>query len=336
MPSRVTTHKSSKSAAKRPTGVTKRAPKTSRKTKKVPKNCDEYFWYTSSDGVDRLATSSSTLSEVPRQVNDYPLDASIFADHPYPTTFPPGASWPPKTAQDVLHSLGDEFSACVGDRCYTDDVCEESYCDHTFDNWKAVTSDWQDHFELRMTEGRGIGVYTKRAFKRNDVLGFYAGTIIPSDYGHASNAYLMEVPVGKSQEDMECEDTGSDSGYGSSSSESSNVSSDEPIEETIMIDGEKQGNWTRFINHSCAPHCHFRVRRVGTMRIMTIEAIRNIPAGVEMTVSYGESYYGPQSSRICRCGTKNCVSRERNSKKEEGMWPKGKPRVKKCRRTGPP
>ncbi|KAH9872968.1 hypothetical protein J1614_005363 [Plenodomus biglobosus] len=327
---------SGRSAAKQPAGVTKHTQKDQHRPVRALRKHHEYFWYTSTDGVDCLATSSSTLSEVPRYVNDHTLDPSLFENHPYPTTFPPGGSWPPQTAQDVLHSIGYEFNDCVGDRCYTNDVCEEAYCDHTFENWRKVTQDWQDHFELQQTEDRGIGVYTKRSFKKDEVLGWYAGEIIPGDSSHPSNAYLMEVPIGKSQEDLEQEDSGSDSGYGSSSSESSEASSARPVEETVMIDGKKQGNWTRFINHSCLPHCHFRLRRVGMMRIMTVEAIRNIPAGVELTVSYGSSYYGPESRKICYCGAKRCVSRARKAKEEEPLRSRKKPRVKKCRRVAPP
>lgn len=338
MRSTTTTHQSRRSAAKQPAGVTKQVQKPSRKTARALRSQSSYFWCTSTDGVDRLATCSSTNSEVPRHINDYTLDPSLFANHPYPATFPPGGSWPPQTAQDILHAVGYEFNSCVGDRCYTDDVCEEPYCDHTFKNWKQATQDWQKYFELRKTKDRGIGVYTKRAFKQDDVLGWYAGEIMPSESSRFDNAYLMEIPIGKSEEDMDQENAGSDSdsGYGSSCSESSKAPSIAPVEETVMIDGEKNGNWTRFINHSCAPHCDFRVRRVGMMRIMTVEAIRNIPAGVELTVSYGLSYYGPESNKICYCGTKKCVSRDRKAKTEDRPRPKEKRRVKKCKRVAPP
>ncbi|KAF2854173.1 SET domain-containing protein [Plenodomus tracheiphilus IPT5] len=335
MHSIVSTHQSRTSQAKQPSGVSKPARKDPRRPARVLRSFNEYFWYTSTDGVDRLATSSSTLSEVPRQINDHIFNASLFAHIPYPTSFPPGSTWPPQTAQDVLYSDGSRYNDCVGEHCYTDDTCKDAYCGHTFDNWKGVTQDWQDYFELRKTADRGIGVFTKRAFKKGDVLGWYAGEIIPSDSGCIGNAYLMELPIGNFKKDEDDTDSGYASSCTSSSTDSELTDTTPTTEKTVMIDGEKQGNWTRFINHSCAPYCNFRVRRVGTMRIMTVEATRIVPAGVELTVSYGNLYYRPDSYNNCSCRAKNCVSRGKVVERKE-MWPKEKKRVKKCRRLAPP
>jgi SET domain-containing protein len=80
---------------------------------------------------------------------------------------------------------------------------------------------------------------------------------------------------------------------------------------TVIIDARRAGNWTRFINHSCDSRADFRVCRVGGMRVMVIEASRNIPAGVELTVNYGEECYGKESRNVCFCGAKKCVGRDR-------------------------
>jgi hypothetical protein len=83
------------------------------------------------------------------------------------------------------------------------------------------------------------------------------------------------------------------------------------VEEEISIDARRKGNWTRFINHSCDAHTEFALYRVGTTRIMGIKAVKSIPAGVELTISYGPTYYRPGSKNKCRCGTENCVSNKR-------------------------
>lgn len=312
--------------AAKPSGVTKPVRHDPCRPDRCLRSLDEYFWYISTDGIDRLATQPGTLSEVPRQLNDYTFDPSMFAQDAYPSSFHENSVWPPKLPEHLLCAIGSEGEECVGDRCYTSDVCDTTCCSHTFENWQRATQDWQDHFELSKTEDRGIGVYTKQTFKRDDVLGWYAGEIVPSNTSRNDNDYLMEMPIGEMR-DIQPDD--SDSGYGSAASSSSAA---EPTEETIMIDGSRKGNWTRFINHSCEPYCEFRVRRVGNIRIMIVEAVKKIPKGVELSVNYGGDYYGPRTKKMCHCGSKRCVSRFR--KKKEGLWvvDKQKQRVKKCAR----
>lgn len=67
------------------------------------------------------------------------------------------------------------------------------------------------------------------------------------------------------------------------------------------LDGRMSHNVARFINHSCAPNC--RSETVGGR--VWIKAIRDIPAGAELTFDYG---YGYSEWRLhpCRCGTKPC------------------------------
>ncbi|KAH6957662.1 hypothetical protein BKA56DRAFT_602304 [Ilyonectria sp. MPI-CAGE-AT-0026] len=111
----------------------------------------------------------------------------------------------------------------------------------------------------------------------------------------------MELPIG-----IACNITPhtSDSGYASPSSSSTAADS---AELTLMIDGRSNGNWTRFINHSCAPYSEFRMRRAGNTRIMAVEAVCDLPADVELTVSYRLDYYGPGTKKVCCC-------------RREGVW----------------
>ena len=304
-----------------------------RRPNKQLRSLDQYFWYTSPDGVVRLATSSDTLSEVPQQINDYVFDRTVFANHEHPSTILPGAIWPPRDVLDLLRAVGSEGEECVGSTCYTDTVCKDSQCRHTFEQLKSSTQNWRDHFELRKTDDRGIGVHTKRAFSKGDVLGWYAGEIIADTGNDSSSDYLMEMPIGVASRPPSV--YSSDSEDLTSSPPPSSPSSYVAGDVTVLIDASRKGNWTRFINHSCDPHADFRMRRVGGMRIMVIEAMKDIPANVELSVSYGDEYYGRDTKKICYCGTEKCVSRFR---KEKGMWAveETKRKVKTCSRLMPP
>jgi len=56
----------------------------------------------------------------------------------------------------------------------------------------------------------------------------------------------------------------------------------------------------RFINHSCAPNTFMRC----TATRAEFYALRDIRAGEELTVDYGESHHGGKLP--CRCGAARC------------------------------
>ena len=186
-----------------------------------------------------------------------------------------------------------------------------------------------------MTPDRGIGVFTKREFERGHVLGFYAGEVMPL-VDEVRGDYLMQVDVGFMPIDELSDEE--DSGFGYGGDEYLDRRPSFPLQpmESVYIDGGRKGNWTRFINHSCQPYCIFRIGRVGTTRVMIVETVCDVPAGVELTVSYGEEYYGQNTTKVCRCGTANCVGRERWEDEGKQMIGEAKARVKKCKRLSPP
>lgn len=308
--------------------------------KRYLRSTSKHFWYTASDGTTCVASNSGT-DIIPTQINDYDFDPSFFANEPRYASFPENATWPPQRLEDVLSASAyvPEDGACVGEICYTDTVCQVANCGHTFEQWRKATADWEEHFELRMTEGMGIGAFAKREFEVGDVLGWYTGELRTLDNCGAGD-YLMEVDVGLDF-DHESE-SGSCSPYDDGNEDSEDEHEAEGDEDTdapsIYIDSERKGNWTRFINHSCSPHAVFRMRRVGNTKIMTIEAIRHVHAGAELTVNYGIQYYGMDSLKICRCGVKNCVGKKRalRDAARERLASARRGHVKKCRRTGPP
>jgi len=68
------------------------------------------------------------------------------------------------------------------------------------------------------------------------------------------------------------------------------------------LDGSVPWNQARFLNHSCEPNCE--AERIGE-RIWII-AIRDIPAGEELTFNYGYSLVDYREHE-CRCGAAGCV-----------------------------
>jgi hypothetical protein len=294
------------------TGVLKRSSRNPKKPTTVLRSSNRYFWYNSPNGDARLVTSSKTPALTPQHINDYIFNPAKFAHEPAPPYFF-GISWPPRRVQDLLYAVGSEGNQCIGATCYNGRACRDTWCKHTFARWKSSVADWQEHFELRKTQDRGIGVYTKRAFKDHDILGWYAGEIVSTRDVDSKNDYLLEVPVGiaSDPESPFPSERDSDDEY-LPHSRSCRTRLEAPsdagdVTEAVYIDASRQGNWTRFINHSCEPHAEFRVCRVGSMRVMAVEAIRDIPEGVELMINYGQDYYGLDTRKMCHCGTANCV-----------------------------
>jgi uncharacterized protein len=88
------------------------------------------------------------------------------------------------------------------------------------------------------------------------------------------------------------------------------------LNEKYVIDANVEGNWARWINHSCEPNCRAVVVDGGNCdarrdRVM-IESIRPIRAGEELTYDYGITLDEPHTARLkriwaCRCGAPNCI-----------------------------
>jgi uncharacterized protein len=66
------------------------------------------------------------------------------------------------------------------------------------------------------------------------------------------------------------------------------------------LDGAKGGNGTHYINHCCEPNAYIRI----THGHVLFFALRDIPAGEEITIDYEQTLL-PNSKR-CRCGAQSC------------------------------
>ena len=69
------------------------------------------------------------------------------------------------------------------------------------------------------------------------------------------------------------------------------------------IDGSRGGNGTQYINHSCQPNAYTRL----VYEHIIFFALRDIRAGEEITLDYGDSYHSDE--KRCRCGAPKCRSK---------------------------
>ena len=69
------------------------------------------------------------------------------------------------------------------------------------------------------------------------------------------------------------------------------------------IDFTRSADPMRYTNHSCAPNARLDIRN-GRVEFY---ALRDIAAGEEITVNYGETHH--EGRLRCRCGATNCAGR---------------------------
>ncbi|MEO5882734.1 MAG: SET domain-containing protein-lysine N-methyltransferase [Caldimonas sp.] len=75
------------------------------------------------------------------------------------------------------------------------------------------------------------------------------------------------------------------------------------VSERRAVDASRSTGPLRFTNHSCAPNAVLRIRQ-GRIEIY---AMRDLAAGEELTIDYGESHHGGRL--VCRCGALRCTGR---------------------------
>jgi len=72
----------------------------------------------------------------------------------------------------------------------------------------------------------------------------------------------------------------------------------------------RQGNYTRFVNHSCHPSSQFeRFTWLGTLRVLLVS--KGIDAGQEITVDYSNAYWA-HLDKQCLCGEPGCRYKNRS------------------------
>ncbi|KAK7728769.1 PHD finger protein 6 [Diaporthe eres] len=86
----------------------------------------------------------------------------------------------------------------------------------------------------------------------------------------------------------------------------------------FYLDASTDGNWTRFLNHSCEPNCAFaRALRCGHTRVIYARTSRQVLAGEQLFADYGRDYF---QSMDCKCASKDCrsaISRGKRKRDDE-------------------
>ena len=73
------------------------------------------------------------------------------------------------------------------------------------------------------------------------------------------------------------------------------------VSEKRAIDASQSADPLRYTNHSCRPNAVLRIRQ-GRVEFY---ALRDVAAGEELTVNYGETHHN--GTLRCRCGAPGCV-----------------------------
>ncbi|KAK6622259.1 hypothetical protein RUM44_002066 [Polyplax serrata] len=77
------------------------------------------------------------------------------------------------------------------------------------------------------------------------------------------------------------------------------------IDKDRIIDAGPKGNLARFMNHSCAPNCETQKWTVNGDTRVGLFALRDIPAGTELTFNYNLDCVGNEK-KACHCAADNC------------------------------
>ncbi|XP_075713129.1 histone-lysine N-methyltransferase NSD2 isoform X2 [Rhinoderma darwinii] len=129
------------------------------------------------------------------------------------------------------------------------------------------------------TEGKGWGLIATRDIKKGEFVNEYVGELIDEEecmarIRHAQENNLMHFYM-------------------------------LTIDKDRIIDAGPKGNYSRFMNHSCQPNCETQKWTVNGDTRVGLFAVRDIPAGDELTFNYNLDCLGNEKT-VCRCGAPNC------------------------------
>jgi len=74
----------------------------------------------------------------------------------------------------------------------------------------------------------------------------------------------------------------------------------------IVIDGYRNANEGRFVNHSCEPNCEMQKWSVNGYYRMGLFALRDIKAGEELSYDYNFESFNSETQQTCCCGSEKC------------------------------
>ena len=76
-----------------------------------------------------------------------------------------------------------------------------------------------------------------------------------------------------------------------------------------VIDSEHEGNFLRYINHSCDPNCTFQYAAFGPRLHILVSTLRPVDLYTELSIDYVEEYFTSDPLLLCQCGSVECAYR---------------------------
>ncbi|SLM40479.1 SET domain [Lasallia pustulata] len=200
-------------------------------------------------------------------INDIVFDPNHFTSKPRPAYWPSSLHYPVDDPTTRLISYG--ACALCNNSEYANCGCHPS-------THRAVI---RPLVELIQIPGKGVGVRALQPIREGAILHEYVGVLIP----------------------INADPKDQDIVYGMAFNPTPQRGFDKSI---VSISSMRYGNWTRFINHSCASNALFRTLPIGRrMRVMVL-ARRDIRFGEELTIDYGNQYW--TEDKLCKCGEPEC------------------------------
>ncbi|XP_069506134.1 histone-lysine N-methyltransferase ASH1L isoform X2 [Ambystoma mexicanum] len=162
------------------------------------------------------------------------------------------------------------FAECSPNTC----PCGEQCC-----NQRIQRHEWVQCLERFRAEGKGWGIRTKEPLKSGQFIVEYLGEVVSEQefrnrmieqYHNHSDHYCLNLDSG------------------------------------MVIDSYRMGNEARFINHSCDPNCEMQKWSVNGVYRIGLYALKDMPAGSELTYDYNFHSFNVEKQQLCKCGYDKC------------------------------
>uniref|UniRef100_A0A670YUV8 ASH1 like histone lysine methyltransferase n=1 Tax=Pseudonaja textilis TaxID=8673 RepID=A0A670YUV8_PSETE len=162
------------------------------------------------------------------------------------------------------------FAECSPNTC----PCGEQCC-----NQRIQRHEWVQCLERFRAEEKGWGIRTKESLKAGQFIIEYLGEVVSEQefrnrmieqYHNHSDHYCLNLDSG------------------------------------MVIDSYRMGNEARFINHSCNPNCEMQKWSVNGVYRIGLYALKDMPAGTELTYDYNFHSFNMEKQQLCKCGFEKC------------------------------
>ncbi|XP_040308645.1 histone-lysine N-methyltransferase ASH1L isoform X6 [Herpailurus yagouaroundi] len=162
------------------------------------------------------------------------------------------------------------FAECSPNTC----PCGEQCC-----NQRIQRHEWVQCLERFRAEEKGWGIRTKEPLKAGQFIIEYLGEVVSEQefrnrmieqYQNHSDHYCLNLDSG------------------------------------MVIDSYRMGNEARFINHSCDPNCEMQKWSVNGVYRIGLYALKDMPAGTELTYDYNFHSFNVEKQQLCKCGFEKC------------------------------